>query len=172
MTNTTLDQALIKEKLDCHELLTDEEFDALMLYHRWCKDNKYKTKQHISLNEAFEAFADDLYDIGMDKIGYGEQAAHFNDILWKLKKWRSGDSLDIERAKQYPIEQLVEKMGFPIRRNKAKSIYQPDERTPSMHIYTRSNTYWCFATNQGGDTIKFVQDYTGRDFVDAVKFLT
>lgn len=51
------------------------------------------------------------------------------------------------------------------------SIYK-DEKTPSLKIYPQTNTFFCFATNQGGDIIKFYSDYNRIDTKQTIKELT
>lgn len=48
-----------------------------------------------------------------------------------------------------------------------KSIYK-DEKTASMKIYPSTNSFYCFATNQGGDLIKFYADYYSIDLKTAI----
>ncbi len=50
------------------------------------------------------------------------------------------------------------------------SIYR-EEKTPSMKIYFDNNSYYCFATSQGGDVINLYEDYYRTDRPTAVKEL-
>lgn len=71
----------------------------------------------------------------------------------------------IERAKLVPITNWIE-----FRMNKAKSIWRPTEKTPSMHYYSKNNRVYCFATKQGGDPIDVVMQMNpGMTFTEAVK---
>jgi len=45
------------------------------------------------------------------------------------------------------------------------------EKTPSLMLDTSLNMYKCFGCDKSGDVIRFVEDYKGLGFVDAVKFL-
>ena len=45
------------------------------------------------------------------------------------------------------------------------------EKNPSMVLDTSLNMYKCFGCGKGGDVIRFVEDFKGMGFVDAVKFL-
>ena len=45
------------------------------------------------------------------------------------------------------------------------------ERSPSLMFDTSLNMYKCFGCGKGGDVIRFVEDYKGLGFVEAVKFL-
>lgn len=74
--------------------------------------------------------------------------------------------VDGHRAKQVPISNFIE-----FKRGVAKSLWQPNERTPSMHYYEEENRVWCFATNQGGDVIDVIQYKYNLSFKDAVIFI-
>ena len=45
------------------------------------------------------------------------------------------------------------------------------EKTPSFYINSLTNRYHCFGCGESGDTIEFVQKYTGKDFSEAVVYL-
>ena len=45
------------------------------------------------------------------------------------------------------------------------------EKNPSLVLDTSLNMYKCFGCDKGGDVIRFVEDFKGMGFVDAVKFL-
>ena len=45
------------------------------------------------------------------------------------------------------------------------------EKNPSLVLDTSLNMYKCFGCGKGGDVIRFVEDFNGMGFVDAVKFL-
>jgi DNA primase len=51
-----------------------------------------------------------------------------------------------------------------------KSIYN-DERTPSLKIYSDTNTYKCYSTGIQGDVIKFYMDYCRITFKEALREL-
>ena len=46
-----------------------------------------------------------------------------------------------------------------------------EERTPSFCVNAVDKLYHCFGCGKGGDTIEFVRDTQGLDFVDAVEWL-
>ena len=70
------------------------------------------------------------------------------------------------------MRQVLEMCGIdpPDRQHKIRSIYNPKERTPSMHVYAEH--YYCYATGRGGDQVQFVRDYKGMRMREAVEFLT
>lgn len=46
-----------------------------------------------------------------------------------------------------------------------------DEKTPSFHVFSRTQTYKCFGCGEGGDAIKFVMLHDKRTFAEAIEFL-
>lgn len=45
------------------------------------------------------------------------------------------------------------------------------ERTPSCHIYTETQSFYCFGCGAGGDVINFIRLIEHYDYMDSVKFL-
>ncbi len=45
------------------------------------------------------------------------------------------------------------------------------ERTPSCHIYTESQSFYCFGCGAGGDVITFIRLIEHLDYIESVKFL-
>lgn len=72
---------------------------------------------------------------------------------------------------QIPIKDIVQRLGLRMNSNGfVHSIYKK-ERTPSMKIYEGTNSFFCFATNQGGDIIKLYADYYRINMKQAIKGL-
>lgn len=73
---------------------------------------------------------------------------------------------DIMMARAVPISSLADfnKGNF------MRSFYSRD-KTASLQYYPETNSYYCRSTNNGGDSIKFVMDKGGIDFISAVKLL-
>lgn len=69
----------------------------------------------------------------------------------------------IDIAKSFGLH--PDKNGF------IKSIYK-DEKTPSLKIYEDTNTFYDFATHQGGDVITFYSVVRGITVKDAIKELS
>ena len=46
-----------------------------------------------------------------------------------------------------------------------------DEKTPSFHVYTDSQTYYCFSCHEAGDIFTFVMKKNGLSFPEAIEFL-
>lgn len=69
----------------------------------------------------------------------------------------------IERARQYPFEQLVEiKKGF---------ISCPFHNEKSSSFYIKNNFGYCFGCQESADTIKYVMQVEGLTFIETVKRL-
>jgi len=83
----------------------------------------------------------------------------------RQKKLGGITDLDIETARAYPIENLVE-----AKRNRAHCV-NPEHRdeNPSMDI--RNNFAFCYACQWSGDSIKVYQAIHGCSFIEAVKAL-
>ena len=77
---------------------------------------------------------------------------------------------DIEKARQYPIEDLysgnLRKSGTRL----AGKCPFHEERTPSFFIF-QENRWYCFSCNEGGDAIDFIRKLKDLDFTEAVKRL-
>lgn len=79
---------------------------------------------------------------------------------------------DIERARSYPIENLY--VGKLRRQNKdlwGKCPFHNNgvERTPSFHINTTKNMWYCHGCSTGGDSINYYMRVHGVGFINAVK---
>jgi hypothetical protein len=61
------------------------------------------------------------------------------------------------------ITELATKLGFTVKANKIKSIYNDQEKSPSLHLYNETNTFKCFSTGKGGDLFKFYADVKNLD---------
>jgi hypothetical protein len=76
--------------------------------------------------------------------------------------------LHIERAREYPIEQLWEELvGEPIRQGMTRCCFH-DDNTASMSL-RRHNRYYCFGCGEKGDTIDLYMKLNKCTFVQAVK---
>ena len=74
---------------------------------------------------------------------------------------------DILRAKDYPIERLVEINGF----NKFICPFHND-KNPSMHYYKETNSCYCFSCNTHADAIDIYRKIKNCSFKKAVLDLT
>lgn len=111
-----------------------------------------------------------IYDLNIDPLE--ARCSHFDKILkmieWKDRPIKNGTitDKDIAMAKEVPIEQFI-KVG---RNGFAKCIFH-SEKTGSMKIYKEDNRFHCFGCSKNGDSIDFIMQQEGLDFINAVKFL-
>lgn len=76
----------------------------------------------------------------------------------------TGDD-EIERAKTYPIEQLIQ-FG---KDKKAKCIWH-NEKSGSLHLYD-TNKVFCFGCSKGGDAIDVYMTLNNATFKEAIEYL-
>ena len=91
----------------------------------------------------------------------------------ELKNSSGVNQEEIEIAQEYPIGKIaeqyldLEKVG-----GKYKALCPfHNEKTPSFHLFTDSNRYYCFGCNESGNVINLTMALFGINFVDAVKML-
>jgi len=124
-------------------------------------------RSSYGLWNAIADFKDDLYSLIIDHLAYGEDKEHWMELLNKIK---NDKKLDVQKAKNYPIESLFREFGCEIRQGfTCCPIHQED--TPSLKIYQNTNTWHCFGCGAGTDTIDFTMKMGKCNFVDAVKRL-
>ncbi|MBP7533170.1 MAG: toprim domain-containing protein [Chitinophagales bacterium] len=76
---------------------------------------------------------------------------------------------NLEQIRDVPILDVIEALGLSVnRQGKIPSPFK-DEHTPSCHVYLRSNSFYCFASAEGGDGIKLWQLLRKCDFLTAVE---
>lgn len=83
--------------------------------------------------------------------------------------------VEIERARDYPLEDLVNKRLFKSGGKWVFNCHCPlngheGEKTPSCYI-DKTNHYKCFGCGGKGDSISFVMQRDGIKFIEAVKLL-
>lgn len=71
---------------------------------------------------------------------------------------------------KYSIEDILILFGLqlPDKNNKIKSIYNPDEKTPSMHIYRETNRFKDFSSGISGDLIDLYKAIKNIDLNTAI----
>lgn len=86
--------------------------------------------------------------------------------------------MTIQQAKNIPLSNLLEKMGFSTTKSKHsgndmwyKSPFRPQEQDASFHINVRKNVWYDFGDGSGGDLIAFVQRFNNCNVSDALAFL-
>lgn len=77
----------------------------------------------------------------------------------------------IETAKATDITTVIERLGLPRPDTGQKTKIRKEDKTPSTHIYRKTNSWYDFGLGKGGDTIALVQEVLGYDFDRAVKFI-
>ena len=77
---------------------------------------------------------------------------------------------DIQKAKTYPLEDLLISPINKHPKNTYLCIFH-DEKTPSFHLYPKTNSWFCFGCQKGGDVVKFVMERDNMTFPEAIRFL-
>lgn len=87
-----------------------------------------------------------------------------------MAKGEDEGKLDIESAKEYPIEHIIEVTG----KGRVKSAFCPfhSETRPSFKVYTHDNSFYCFSCKEHGDVIDLVMKLKGLKFKEAVRYLS
>ena len=82
------------------------------------------------------------------------------------------ECLDVESAKNFPIEQLIQ--GEIKGHGNIKHAFCPfhEEKNPSFCLYIDTNSYYCFSCKEGGDVIDLCMKLKKISFREAVEFLT
>lgn len=84
---------------------------------------------------------------------------------------RRPEPLPVEAARAVPLDQLLERLGFTLRRVGREYVtccpFHRDEH-PSLRVNVERGWY-CFVCNIGGDGIAFVERLRGADFAAAVE---
>jgi len=77
----------------------------------------------------------------------------------------------IQQIKErYNIQSLVSHLGLSEKNGFLHSIYKED-KTPSMKIFPKTNSFYDYSSSVGGDIVKFYQDYCRCDVKTAIKEL-
>lgn len=89
-------------------------------------------------------------------------------------EWDSSRGLDVERAKEFPIGDLIQ--SEPTGRSSNRVFYKcplHNEKTGSFVWYKNNNSYYCFGgCGIGGDVIDLYMKMNEVDFKTAVQALT
>lgn len=79
----------------------------------------------------------------------------------------------IERAMRYPIEKLA-RGNLDLKQLGEKVIYLCpfcNEKFPSLHIFPKTNTFYCFQCQKENDVIILTMQLCGLDFREAIEAL-
>jgi len=115
--------------------------------------------------------------VGELKMGLETTEREYRRINFTLKsanQWKDTgkiEALDVEGAKQYPIERLI--TGEVRGNGKIKHTFCPfhDEEHPSFCIYTDTSSYHCFSCKESGDVINLCMKLKKISFKEAVEYL-
>jgi len=151
--------------------------DDKLLELLWSDENSIELDiPDISTKEKKRQWRKKLSDFSRASLTDGSVGKHFlAQVVVKLsvelstvnkKKFATDHefSTDKERAKQYPIENLLE-----IRQRKAPCPFH-NEKTASFHIY-KNNTGFCFGCRKYADPIDIAMVKFNLSFTEAVKYL-
>jgi hypothetical protein len=136
---------------------------------RELREREDRVNQRLVLHKDKPLKDEMLRDIAMEresleyeKSQVAEMLSFFGKRGAKLRDFKE----EILKAKQYPINQLVQfKHG-----GKAVCLWHND-KNPSMHYYPKKNKVYCFACNQGGDAVDVVMKLRDCSLKDAVVYL-
>jgi hypothetical protein len=104
-----------------------------------------------------------LQDLEAERDKISREISHIEKIISGGKDSRDDFREKIERAKEYPIESLLD-----VRRGMALCPFHGD-KSPSLGI--KNNRYNCFACGAKGSVIDFVMKMDGISFKEAVNYL-
>jgi hypothetical protein len=94
-------------------------------------------------------------------------------MTFKSRNFQNSKTFDIEKAKQFPIEELF---SFEKKRRTAKrvSVSCPfhSDSSPSFVIYLDNNRFHCFSCQAKGSSIDFIMKLQNKSFVQAVEALS
>jgi hypothetical protein len=99
---------------------------------------------------------------------YKEKLRRIDNEIRFLKNKQEYSSISkeqIERAKQYPIEDLVK-----VNHNGFALCINHSDRTPSM--FCKNGFAYCFVCNFNGDAIDIYRKVYNKSFIEAVQFLS
>lgn len=118
--------------------------------------------------KTFQKACMDLAERKTDDITEAELAENALEKISRqihiVQGWEVGISeAEIERARQYPITDLIEN-----RRMMAKCPFHPDK---TASLYLKNNFYHCFGCQKSGDVISFVMETKNMSFKEAVNYL-
>lgn len=149
------------------DLTPDEEayLDEQFYFEAWADRQKQSS---YGLWSAIIDFKENLYDLCIEHIAANDNPKHWHNLLNMI---RNDKKLDVQRAKNYPIVQLFGHYGSEVR-NDFTCCPIHIEDTPSLKIYTKTNTWHCFGCHAGSDPIDLVMKLSKLTFAEAVKRLT
>lgn len=94
--------------------------------------------------------------------------------IYEIPKYNGGIThLDIEKAREYPIQELLDTPYKNAGSARLKALCSfHEEKTPSFVIYTNDNSAHCFGCNKHiGNAVDFLMERDNLEFKEAVKKL-
>jgi len=157
---------IISDKI--HELQT--EYDLLEsaiidLIHFIQKESKDETEKKVLQGILEQIHIRDLLLVERELKRF-YMYRHFKD-------GKTDTIIDIQKAKQFPIERLVEQSVNLKRSGQNFLGLCPlhKEKSPSFYLYTNTNSFYCFGCSSGGDVIHLAQLLNKFTFPEAVQYL-
>jgi len=80
-------------------------------------------------------------------------------------------NFNIDKLKQIPILDIVNRLGIIVRRNKAMCFKGHDRKTPSLSFSPQKNLWHCFGCGAGGNSITLIREYYGYSSREAIIWL-
>ncbi len=79
---------------------------------------------------------------------------------------------DTDKLNQVLISEVASILNIEIPKNKKMNCFKGhDSKSPSLHFYLRTNTFYCFGCGIGSKNIDLVMEYCGISFKDACEIL-
>lgn len=113
-------------------------------------------------------------DKGQDLIETEKEISKIQFILAKPSKGnnKSVTEKEINHALNIPIESLTQNLKL---RKTGESLTGlcplHNEKFPSFHIYPKTNSFYCYGCQKGGNTINLVRELHNFNFKETVEFL-
>lgn len=108
-----------------------------------------------------------------DRAQHLKRMVQYHQQMGRPKKTGDITSIDIARAKEYPIQDMytgkLQQVGGKFQ-FKGLCPFHNDKRNPAFYI-DKKNQYHCFTCAAHGDAIAFHQKTTGSTFVQSVRYL-
>lgn len=103
----------------------------------------------------------------------GNKAKRFKNAILKRPTISKIYSEELEKAKQYPIENLIPNKSNARRIGNILMVSCPfhQDDTPSFAIYTHNNSYYCFSCKKSGDSVSLYEKIYNVSFAIAVSEL-
>jgi len=151
------DIKIMEEWLNVPRGLTKKEYTSMFR-----ENKKMIEEQKLEIREANNKLQDTIHmSLRMDELLEREQNIKKRLNFFNLR-FDGPDRL--AQAKQIPLEDIMDfKHGF--------ALCPHGEKTPSLKLYTKNNTWFCFSCQKGGDSVDLVMYRDGITLPEAVKLL-